>query len=268
MKLKKLTAMLLALLVLVLLPSCGSDDKDKDNGEKTEKLSAEEVYDKAEKTMAQLKSYTGHMVMDMNMELMGMKVDTSVDSQLYTDIENQRCYTISKTSDDETSAQSIIYFDTSVYMMEVEDTKLMADLTDEQFGTLLAQDDAALSMKLSDFEQYEMTEADSGYTFTVKGLKSADALTSLLGDTSDTVEGSEIDLTGVELTIQVNKDFHYTSVDLSFTMSMDMSELGADNISATVHTKINYSNFDSSADKIVKPSTDGYQKVDLSDLLG
>ncbi len=270
---KKLIAILLMLTVLFLLPACADSDSnsnsEKDNhSNQTEKLTAEEIYAKAEKNMNELKSITSNTVMDMNMDLGGLQFKTTVSTTTYLDDEANKVYAITTTSDGTTSSEIKLYYDSSVYMMETEDVKMMADLSADDFNDLQNQDTASVQLALSDFASYEMTENDNGYTFTITGLKSESALDSLLGEATESLEGASIDLSDVELTIQINKAYEYTSIDMKFTMNMDLSELEFGTVSANISAKITYSDLNSSADKIVKPSEDGYVKVELSDLLG
>lgn len=268
---KKLTALLLLATMLFVLPACSKNASDEDGDEKqvdkAEARSDEEIYDKATAAMTELKSYTVETQMVMDMEMMGESMSTTVDSTLYTDIENQRCLCNTSTEVMGETIESSVYYDTEIYMMDSADIKLKAAMTSEKIKELLEAYNSAIGSDFSDFGDYKLEKTDDGYIFDIKGLNSEESLESLLGDAISDLSGYDIDLANIELTIHLNKQFYYTTATMKMSMSMDMGEdIGT--ISVDVTMDMEYSDYNSSADKIVKPDESDYEEVDLEDILG
>ena len=303
---KKITSLLLTLVMIlsvtVFLPSCGEDAKT--------------VYEKAEKAMSALKSYSMKYDIETSVTTMGITMKVPVKSDAYVDHENKKVLCTTTTEVAGVSSEAKVYLDSEVYMMETMGMKYMGKV-EGKLSELMNSYGSAMGMSFDSFKETTMEKENGGYALTVKGLKEGTDIRSLLGSagdmlgeddqkTLDAIKGFDT----VELTLHIDKDYRYTSVDLSMTLTVDASKLdaqvkpaadggimplsaedGGDDLdlgsgdldfdlgsgdadidlgemTVTLSGSSSFGDFDAAADKVVKPSTDGYEEADLDEILG
>lgn len=274
---KKLTAILLMLTMLFALASCDEQTPDSDDGasgeevekesnnEKKSDANAEELYAKALDTMQKLGNFTIEEEFTYTAENGQDSMSLHETQTTYADIEAKRVFITSHlisthTMEDVSEEDGTIttYYDPSVYMFNSDGFKVMADMVEEELENEMAEDVHFFELDFDGF--VDCSVADGGNTIKIKGFKSDSALNELLGGNASMFEDVEIDLSEVELTIQIDEENRITSI--AFKM-----EFTAEGTTVKLDYTVHFSAFGSTADKIVKPNDAGYSHLDLDMIL-
>lgn len=243
--------------------------------EVTDALTQDNIFSKVTQRMGELKSYTSEVEMNMNISMMGMTMAMKIDVESIADAENSRYYTETTASLMGEKSSTVTYFDEEVFFMDNDGEKKMAEMTPELLEYLQSDNEGILELDATYFESFKLYSSEDGYLLVISGLKEGSNLLGSVLD-SEMLEGYQIDLSEVEIEMTVTKDFCISEMTMSLDMSMDLSALpDAENsdiplgeVSATMEVTATYGDFDSAADKIVKPDMSDAVLVDPEDLLG
>ncbi len=237
----------------------------------TDTVTHETVFQKVSEQMGKLDSYGMQSAITMNMQMMGMTVTTSVNSDMLIDVAGKRGYGTATTQALGETMEMITYFDETVYYVESADQKAMADMTPELLEILMEESEEGTTELDADFfETYKLYTSDDGYILVISGLKEGNGLLDSLGDT---LEGYEVDLSKVELEMQITKDFYCAEMSMKLEMTMNMdgmmedSEMQLGDVTVGMEAVLTYSDYNTAAAKIQKPDMTGAQKVTTDDLL-
>lgn len=245
------------------------------DNEVTDTLTQDNVFSKVSQRMRELKSYSSQVEMDMSISMMGMTMAMEMGVEAIADAEGSRYYTKTSASIMGETSTAVNYFDEEVYFMDDGEEKMVADMTPELMEYLQSDNEGVLELDATYFESFKLYSSEDGYLLVISGLKAGSGLLDSVLD-SEMLEGYQIDLSDVEIEMTVTKDYCISEMTMHLGMSMDLSELpDAENsdiplgeVSASMEVTATYGDFDSAADKLVKPDMSDAVKVEAEDLLG
>lgn len=251
-----------------------ADDPASNGTEVTDSLTQENVFTKVSERMSRLKSYSMNAEMKMDMSMMGMTIAATIGMDAAVDAEGKRYYAETSTQMLGQSATVINYYDNEIYYIEAEGEKMYADMDAEMLESLLDQENGASELDSSYFESFKLYSSDDGYLLQISGLKDGSNLLDSITN-ADMLAGLSVDLSDVKIEMSITKDYCISEMKLTMSMSMnmdealdEMGEIQVGDVSASIEMTATYSDFDSAADKIVKPDLTGAEKFDLKDLIG
>lgn len=248
------------------------DDKtdandDEDNDEPDEQLSAEEIYNKSQEKMSELDSYTELFVFDYDVEISGTTVMTiDITDVSYIDAASNRYYSSSETVQTGTTEDSAYessmttYYDKSEYMFQSDSFKKMADMTDKAWEYLAEDDFSYWKLDYSAFVNCSVQKNSDGYVISAEGLSPDAELHGIYEETDSFFGEDKSGRAELNVTVTVDKEYRITSIAISYETETDGS-------SCSIDIKATFSDFNASADKIVRPDDTGYGKWDIDMLV-
>ncbi|MGM9646997.1 MAG: DUF6612 family protein [Eubacteriales bacterium] len=249
------------------------DPTDDPNGEITDPLAQENVFQKVTERMSRLKSFSMDTAMQMDISGEGMYAAVTAELNAVVDAAGKRYFSESTILIPPDSTAVINYYDDAIFYLETAGEKAYADMNAEMPELLSDMMIGTDGLHSADFESFKLYSTDDGYFLTVSGLKDGNGLLdSAIYDKIQ--EDLDICLGGVEIEISISKDFCITEIQLFLSMNMNIDEIlemmgedKAGTVAAYLEIAVSYSDFDN-ADRIDIPDLSDVPKVALKDLIG